>query len=279
MSVLSQKQTVVAGLALILVVNALAIASVAYNRHGQPESTLRLDQRELREPYSRQDKEENSGIALTLKWRVPQSEAEAKQAMESGYYEYGEQQAYWLDADKLAALGYDVRRPPRVTDCELSSYPYPRKEVLLVLEQDGPAYQQSLTRVRRFAAGAKTKVDEARAAVFREENKGSRLFIVDAGLGTAALRAKYPDRSHYALARGLVQPHWICDGKGKGQHISGTITALSVDAINIPISLRPVFEGKISRPNPDSEQNGHVFEATVNFGNRLEPWLTDAKAR
>ena len=38
------------GLALIAVVNGIAISGVAYNRSGEPESKLRLSERELYPP-------------------------------------------------------------------------------------------------------------------------------------------------------------------------------------------------------------------------------------
>ena len=47
----SRKYTLVAGLGLIVLTNAIALFGVVYNRSGAPEATLRLTQRELRTPY------------------------------------------------------------------------------------------------------------------------------------------------------------------------------------------------------------------------------------
>lgn len=51
MNLLTRGRTLIAGIAIILVVNAIALGGVAYNRSGTPESTLHLSQRELSEPY------------------------------------------------------------------------------------------------------------------------------------------------------------------------------------------------------------------------------------
>jgi len=66
----SRKHTLLAGLGLIALTNAIALSGVVYNRSGDPEATLRLTQRELRTPYRWYGNRENSGLALSLVWRV-----------------------------------------------------------------------------------------------------------------------------------------------------------------------------------------------------------------
>ena len=43
----------------------------------------------------------------------------------------------------------------------------------------------------------------------REENESSRLFVIDAGLDSAALRTKYPDRARYAIVQGVITSYSI----------------------------------------------------------------------
>ena len=71
----SRRRTLLAGIALILAVNAVALAGVAYNRSGEPDSVLRLTERELQASYGWHGSAENSGAALTLRWRVPVEES------------------------------------------------------------------------------------------------------------------------------------------------------------------------------------------------------------
>jgi len=66
----SLKHTLISGLGLIALTNAVALVGVTYNRSGEPEAKLSLTQRELRTPYRWYGNRENSGLALSLIWRV-----------------------------------------------------------------------------------------------------------------------------------------------------------------------------------------------------------------
>jgi len=60
----SRKHTLIIGIALMALTNAVALIGVAYNRSGEPESELRLTQRELAAPYWRGIDRESGGIEL-----------------------------------------------------------------------------------------------------------------------------------------------------------------------------------------------------------------------
>ena len=49
----TRRHTLIAGLGLILGVNAIVLGGVAYNRSGEPESLLQLSERELYTPFGR----------------------------------------------------------------------------------------------------------------------------------------------------------------------------------------------------------------------------------
>ena len=102
-----------------------------------------------------------------------------------------------------------------------------------------------------------------------EEQENSRLFAVDAGLSQAELRAKYPDRSRYAIVRAQVRP-WSSGAQGK---IVGYIDDISVDSINVPYEYHALFERV--RGQESAQQH---FEASVAFGQRLEPWMVGMSA-
>jgi hypothetical protein len=269
----SRTHTLIAGAALIVLTNALALVGAAYNRSGNPDSVLALTQRE------------NSGIALGLLWRVQEQEI-GDETDRGPWYPGAGGTAVWLTKAKLAELGFDVSRPE---DSDRGRRHYEKqlpKEVLLALELDGPAYAQARERAKRHAdredalrAANPDKKEfeerskQARDRLDREERENSRLFAVDAGLDAGALRSKYPDRAHYAIVRGRVRP--VVTGSGRSLRLSGYVGELSVEEISVPLEFRNVFEHALpglatGAPSPAR------FDATVAFGKRLEPWLTAA---
>ncbi len=247
---------IVAAVVLVLAANAVALVGVAYNRDGEPESRLTLSERELRLPRQWTGRKEDSGLALRIAWRIaPRTTTGVKEGwpIETRYGP-----APWLDKPKMAALGFDVALPDPAPD-ERSAYlrQLPR-DVFLVLELDGPAYRQALEHAQRHAAekaGGKQEAD-AQKEVERELHESSRLFVVDAGLEVAALRARHPDRSAYAIVRGQVRPAFHRDAS-----YSGMVADLAVDEITVPRERRNAFEG------------AKRYSAQVAFGRRLEPWL------
>jgi hypothetical protein len=264
----TRRHTLALGAALIVATNAVALLGVAYNRSGTPESELRLSQRELRPPYAWGMRKENSGLTLTLVWRAGEPDGAT---------------AAWLDRGKLAELGFDVAQPAK-TPADRRHYERLRsKEVYLVLELDGPAYQAALDAARERAekreaealahpgdAKLKTQADFSEKQLLHEEHEASRLFAVDAGLDAKALRAKYSDRTRYAIVRGRVRPIV----QGDGTRVGGYVTAVINDSVNVPLDRRKAFEGVSPRSYGFGQRyTGPEIEATVAFGKRFEPWL------
>jgi hypothetical protein len=280
----SRAHTVIAGLGLVALTNAVALVGVVYNRSGEPESKVSLTQRELRTPYRSYGNRENSGLALSLVWRVLNEESIATQFYAWRYAGIGGTPA-WLDKARMQALGFDTSAHSIDSDSRGRAR-YEKqlpREVLLVLELDGPAYRRSLELATQYAARDEaklaafpadkeldTRAKNARESVEWETNRNSRLFVVDAGLESAVLRAKYPDASRYAIVRGKVRLVSF-DTKSGGM---GYISGLSIESINVPFALREVF-GSAALIG-DADQNRAPFAATVAFGRRLEPWITAA---
>ena len=277
----TRKAALIAGLALITTTNLVALGGAAYNRSGEPDSTLSVTQRELRPSYAGVGRKENSGLTLHLRWRVlQQTEIRSVYAFDG---EGGGAPA-WLDAAKMAELGFDQKITVHRSgsDAEWRHERQLPRDALVVLELDGPVYQQALERARHAATEVESKNErgtgkkDAQEIIDREERWSSRLFAVDAGLDRDALRAKYPDRQKYAIVRGQVRPAWQPSGKVGG----GTLYDLSAEAINVPLEMRGAFEGVLPASYQRSEDDkGRHFEARVAFGQRLEPWLIAATRR
>jgi len=267
----SRRRSLIAGVVLILLVNVIALAGVAFNRSGDPSSILQLSERELRLPYGRWNSKENNGVMLNLVWRVHGGNEE--QEAHYGYGPYGGG-ADWLDKAKLVALGFDLSQDQ--SDRRLKHWR--TKELLLVLELDGAAYRQSLARAQKKAdeeeklnlANPGNKEFEGRAklakkAAEHEKRDNSRLFVVDAGFDAQTLRAQYPDKAHYLIVRGQIRPQLV--RRDKQDILTGYISALSISQINVPVEFQQVLKQAARTSNAAS------FTATVAFGNRLEPWI------
>lgn len=277
-----------AGIALIVASNAVALLGVTWNRAGPPESQLVLSERELQNPEWWRNRE-NSGITLQLSWRVPLPSD--PRADHWSYPSTGRGAPGWLDAAKMRSLGFAL--PAAGDGSRAGGEPDLRekrqrtREVLLVLELDGPERHRSLAaaqaRVEKAKALAaanpdknefKERLERAQEALTEEDAEASRLFAIDAGLDPATLRARYADRSRFAIVRARVGL-WQTGGRGEDTR-RGFIHEVVNDAVNVPLPFRPIFErepqpapsGGTARPQP--------FTATIAFGQRLEPWLVSA---
>ena len=276
----SRGRTLGVGIGLIVLTNAIALGGVWWNRSATPDSALTLSERELGLPWRSLRLMENSGLALNLNWRVAGRQAgefASGQMVNGGTPE-------WLDAAKMAALGFpvDAARPDGERRQHARQLP---REVILVMELAGPAWQRALEKARenagrhaaaaaanvgskQFAARAKQANDE----LAREENSNSRLFVIDAGLDARLLREKYPDRSRFLLLRGTVRPSMHSRGSNTPQ-ATGYVSRVGNGQIHVPHALREPLESARAIGEPGS--GGSRFTATLLVGQRLEPWLVD----
>jgi hypothetical protein len=282
----SRKYTLIAGLALIALTNAVALGGVAWNRSGGPDSVLKLTQRELWRLHEFGFDREAAGLTLNLHWRVL-----AKDASGSSYAADRYSDPEWLDRAKLAALGFDVSRRSDAQTTERRSERLLPREALVVLELDGPTYRKSLERARERAekeaareaaqSGKKKPGSPGLSAaeqLKREETANSRLFAVDAGLDAQALRAKHPDRSRYAIVRGSVRARFDRSRAGEAQW-TGYIDDLDNVQVNVQKEFRAAL-GAVPRSVPYGTpvEGGPSFEVIVAFGKRFEPWVVAAGA-
>ncbi len=196
------------GVGLILLVNAVALGGVAWNRSGEPDSVLSLSQRELLR--NNDWYKENSGLSLRLHWRTPSRDDEARQ------HNRGWQPA--LDSQKMAELGFAM--PEQVDDDSARRFGRQQsRAALLVLELNGPLHEREVQLTRKRLDEARQAADAApqnarladeRDFIRREldsvEKTDTRLLLKDVGLDLQALRARYPDRQRYLIVHGQVRP-------------------------------------------------------------------------
>lgn len=281
----SERSAFIAGLILIAVTNAVALGAVVHNRFGEPKSVLSLTERELQFLPMRQMSRFTRELDLAdmhLHWRVRHvySPDDDLQLTSSSYTD-----ANWLEAAQLRELGYEVpdelESPGSLQRLERQR---PR-QVLLVLEYDGPAYHIDLARARKrqeqltaFAAEqpaddiVRNRLEDARRKLDHEERYASRLFVVDAGADERALRARYPDRGRYAFVPGRLR---ISYGGQPGQRrLFIQVADIAIDTIRVPSRHRSDFAPMVKYTDRVAH-GGPRYAVTVSFGQRSEPWISD----
>lgn len=269
MNLINKHKALVMGVGIIVLTNTIALGGVAFNRNGAVDSNLQLSEREL--GFNNYDYDDNSGIAVDLKWHV--LSLYDKNGMGFDGTSYGwtnySRDAYWLTNAKLQELGFDTSVPD-FRDTETYRYKeFKDREVYLVLEFNGPTYQRYLDQVKAISKERKDKMlglEEIKLA----ENAASRLFAIDAGTHAEVLRKRYPDRNMYVVARGVVGANWqSTDAKPV---LNAYIRSLSVSRLHVPKPHDAVFSGYII----DNARTAR-YQVDVAYGQRHEPWIMVAK--
>lgn len=274
-------RAMLAGIGLIILTNAVVLAGVAYNRSGEPDSSVTLTERELNLPYLYSASRENSGIALRFNYRSQSSSP-------SGYRYYGSE-AKWLTKEKLAELGFDVSQPVKTNTDGIYYRRQKAKEVTLVLEYNGKAYQATLAAAQKYLDELKAeapadtsdwrdknKLRQAEANLKHEQASASRLFVIDAGLDQESLRKQYPDNKKYLLLKGLIGVN-ITTNKDKDRMFYGYIRRLSIQTIHIPLEHHKILEKVMAEDFRLKQDEPPRYAVTLNIGKRLEPWVVGVK--
>ncbi len=279
----SKTYTLLAGLALIILTNAVVLVGVRYNRSGEPEAVVVLTERELRLPYSYGLNKENSGLSLRLNWRP-------SFGTESTYgYSNKWDPIEWLDRQKIEELGFDVNGSLDHPETRRRIEKLLSREVFLVLEYDAEAYQQALLNAKQsFLEAAdvaqkspgskefKERLEVAQTNLKNEGRSSSRLFVIDAGLDYAYLRFRHVDRARTLIVRGVVDVSVYQDNH-KIWRVSGSIKRVSVDEVNVPREFRHVFDPLRAGVGwQDYHNMPPRYTVKLAYGKRLEPWIIDA---
>jgi hypothetical protein len=265
-------KTLLAALALLVLVNTLVLAGVAWNRSGQAEAALTLTERELRLVYRGSGREEDSGIALALK-------------LHSGSYA-----PQWLNEAKLRELGF---RPDSVLQTDGPSddrYKQPlSRRAWVVLEFDGPAWLAALEARERELGELRAKLEAGKATLdqIKTEERGlarmktsaSRLVAVGAGRDAGELRARYPDRARYLIvsAEFRMRVEWAASEQEPGRdRVQGTLRLLG-RRIHVPLQFHEALLDTLGDDletdySLDADEAPH-YSVKLNVGKRYEPWV------
>jgi hypothetical protein len=282
------------GLSVIVVANGLALGNAAYNRMGEPESRLVVSQRELW--VDAETRRESSGVSAHLRWCVTDSVVVADDpGREYPGLDCDNRMPDWLNQQRLAALGFDVQLDAETADAARRSYRSTVRRAFLVLELGGTQRDDKLARARALLANreaafgresdtarVRREIANMRARVDYLERSASRLYVIDAGPDREALRAKYPDRSRYAILTGKVRAR-VRTGDSAAPHrvwVGGELSAVDGERLNVPNAYQGALlavtpQGRFGRRPATGQER--VLQITVPVGRRLEPWIAGVK--
>lgn len=233
-----------AALALIILINVLALAGVWYNRSGTAQATLWLDQRELRDTYDGLLGRDAQRLRLVVR------------TLDEEWVRGERQPLAWLDEGKLQALGF-----------ESQGY-WQERRVWLVLAFDDVALSARREQLERelkhaqqaLAADAESESLSSRAQGLRDrlerERQSSRLLVVDAGLDEAVVRERWPK---HLILPGELRPYRM--DKGFQAQVELLSPYLSLDRAQLARWQAPGAELQVA------------------FGRRHEPWVLEARRR
>jgi len=244
--------------AIVVVANSVILWSVFDNRRGEPDALVTLTEREWQLATV---SERNT--ARELNWT----------AARFAYW----QGLPWLDAAKLAALGFDTSMPPSAEHADAFYNRQLPPSVFAVYEFDGDAWKKALDERRSAAANqqqASPNLAKAAADLIESERiSGSRLVPIDAGRDPDALRRAYPVRSRFIVLPAVVNIH-VGFGRrtppaSAPRFLGGSVRAVTTTLV-VPREFRAALERADTRPRDRGEPR---YSVTIAYGRRHEPWI------
>jgi hypothetical protein len=290
-----RKHGMLLAIGLLVLVNAIVLTGIVYNRSGEPSATITLTERELPlVSYYRYDDRENTGLSLRLDWSkgeqsLPWGPSQGERAEDN---EKG-----WFDKTKLEAIGFDCSLPVNDPKAEVHYQRMLPRKTFVVLEYEGSAWKAWLEKERKDLAetetkaqkGAVTQEDLKRARSFfnYQSVKRSRLYAIDAANDAHALRMQYNKPGRYLILSATVQlnydiPYTDAPKKKGPPRLFGRISDILNDIIYIPKNHRPILEKllrSIQQKNVDEyesyleRERGPAYEVKICVGKRAEPWI------
>jgi hypothetical protein len=273
--------------AIVVLADAFVLAGAGWNRHGEPEASLVLTERELPLAYTWK---ENSGIWLQLAWSGGGSR------WYGGYSDPDERS--WDTEAKIRELGFDSHVPANDPSAEVFYEKTRSLERYAVLEYEGDSWRrwlageerriEDLAREDGHDADRNRKLEEMKASLTNAIVARSRLTLVDVGRDAAELRQNYPERSRYLIAQAVVtlrlQRNWNAALARPGEaSLRLVVEKVLSDEIQVPLAERPILD-TIRRENltKTASTGGWGtrrtdapprYEVRLVYGRRLEPWI------
>lgn len=255
---------VLPALLIVIVANLALLIGVAANRSGEPDAAVTMTERELEMRFS-----SDRDSARQLQVRIDRS---------------GYPYQRWLTRSKLEALGFDVSAATTPDAVTFYARQLPRRS-FVVLEYDGPAWQEHLRELRQRQAARAQQMEEVRRGeraekavnefmvvdIEAEERLASRLMPIDASRDAGALRQAYPDRRRHIIVPATIRIQ--LGDYSAADRLTGAVS-LVTSSLVVPRALRGVLDSlapSSSMYNPRT--GGPRYTVTVAYGARHEPWV------
>ncbi len=262
------KKYLLIGLTILIGTNLAALSGVAYNRMGEATAQLTLTERELSLPYNSSAQKENSGMSLSIDWRIPTGKNEI-------YYPYNSRDIR-LTKDELLSLGFvqaDIKE----------GYWVESRELYWALEFDGALHKAEIikaedkyqTAMMAFKENpndtSSRKKKEFSESLAREKTTNSRLFFIEASADYELLANKFSGKQNILIVKGLAKPYY----NNHDQTYSLLLKHLSVRKIMIPLEYVEVLSKlkRIGRQDIVAPR----YSVDISWGSRIEPWVVDVK--
>lgn len=207
---------------------------------------LPLTERELELPFLIGD---STVLALDVRWEARSSDPHTERFPD------------WLEATKLAELGFDCRVPLTSPAARRHYNSQSARPLFVVLE----LAQESLSRPGRSVG------------------QGTRLIAVDGGLDAQELRREYSDETRYVITRtvaGVSFERHERDGRVLPEpRLRGWLGPLLPNTIFVPKPWCGLLQ-RLRRSDNTPEgapEGGSRFVAKVSWGANLEPWVRDVR--
>jgi len=240
---------VLAAAGVVVAANVWALVSAWRNRSDAPGGTIELTERELPLPSL---SGESTAIFLELEWDSLSVTPDQPWTPR------------WLDAAKLAELGFDCRLPVTHPEAREHYRSLPPRLVYVALEYAGETWQQ---------AGS-------------ERKRKTRLFAVDAGLDPRRLRQQHADAARYVITRASVGVSFRERGNSAGESLAeprleGRLDTLVPNQLFVPRPHNRALEGLRRRDAPahGEAENEPRYTVTVSWGKNYEPWVCSIRRK
>jgi hypothetical protein len=288
-----RKYGVIIAICLLVVVNAVVLGGIAYNRSGESAATITLTQRELpfASYYDYSDRE-NTGLSLRIGW----SRDEYLSPLFSFSKTREDGDLDWFNKAKLEAIGFDCGFPLSDSKADLHYRKILPRKTYAVLEFEGTAWDRWLSDQRadldeRLGGIKEEKLKATREEFERRLQTHTRLFAIDAGNDLDVLRTKYNKPERYMILPATVrlqyhEPYAAEGEKKEPPSLRGRITDILTDTIYVPKEHRAILEKILMERAQKQEMNndfrgyskhGPAYAVTLKVGKRAEPWIVGVR--
>lgn len=258
----------------MLLVNSVILSKVLINR-SSTLAELPLTERELSLPHRYGFAKEDSGKRLRLQWTTPNQQPPAD---EWRYHYRHTNRSLVLSEQHFASFQFRSCQPERYRRQQQAGW--------VLLEFNGPAYQQLLVQAEHYYGLAQQPQPELTADALREKQQwaaeqlqaakdsATRLFVIDAAANPALLQGVLAARSATANGTLVIVPAEIQAGYSrcsKTEQVRPTeiiVNRLAVESLYVPKYLASAL------PQRSNNIANEAFQATIRYGKLHEPWIS-----